>query len=273
MRGKWIKNVFLIIFIIALFSGIAMTNGKPRRATLVESIFSNIVTLPERMYVYAKNKITGNYKFFDDLEELKKDNENLRNKLQELENSVLDNNALHAENQTLKSHINLSDNYPDYKVIVADIISRSVTAWEATYIINAGEKQGITAGMTVIAKDGLVGIVNSVTDNTAKVISILDAGNSISARVTRTRDEVVCRGTMSLLENNEMKIMNIPLDIALIEGDKIETSGMGGVYPKGISIGKVTKTIDKKNPLEDEAIIKTYVDFDKLETVAVIADE
>lgn len=58
-----------------------------------------------------------------------------------------------------------------------------------------------------------------------------------------------------------------------MEGDKIETSGMGGIYPKGIAIGEVVSFTNKKNPAENEAVVETFVDFNRLETVAVIIGE
>ena len=67
-----------------------------------------------------------------------------------------------------------------------------------------------------------------------------------------------------------MKVTNIPIGVTLVEGDKIETSGQGGIYPKGIQIGKIKSFEHKNNPVENEAIVESLVEFDKLETVAVI---
>ena len=114
------------------------------------------------------------------------------------------------------------------------------------------------------------GYVESVTATTAKVVSILDAGNAVSARIVRTRDTVISKGSLQLAENKQMRIINIPIGVSLVEGDKIETSGQGGIYPKGILIGKVKSFEQKNNPVENEAIIESLVDFDKLETVAII---
>ena len=127
--------------------------------------------------------------------------------------------------------------------------------------------------MTVITTDGLVGYIETVSQNTSKVVSILDAGNSVSARSTRTRDSVIAKGNISLKDSEKIKITSIPIGVEFIEGDKFETSGMGGVYPKGIAIGEIESFENKANPLENEAILRTYVDFNKLETVAVILSD
>ena len=272
MHGNWLKTVFKIIAIIALFACIAVTNDKPRKATLLESAVTDLISLPQKMYVYAREYITSNEGFFVDVEIVKAENRELKDKIEELETKLINYEELYAENQVLKSHVNLAKQYQDYEVVVADIISDSITNWEKTYVVSKGSNDGVKEGMAVIAEDGLVGYVKSVTATTAKIISILDAGNAVSARATRTRDEVVCKGNISLEGNQELKVMNIPAGTVLIEGDKIETSGVGGIYPKGIIIGKVTEIINKKNPMENEAIIKTAVDFNKIETIAIIID-
>ncbi len=272
MRGSWVKTLFSIIAVVAIFTCIAITNEKPRKVTLIESIFTDIISLPQRGYTYAKAYLTANDGFFADIEELKKENEELQKRVDELETKLIDYDEIYAENQTLKSHEGLSSEYSDYSVVVADIISSAATNWDKTYILNKGEKDGVVAGMTVLAEDGLVGYIESVTKNTAKVVSILDAGNSVSARITRTRDELVCKGTIALSSEQKLSLQNIPTDTTVIVGDKIETSGLGGIYPKGISIGKVIEVQNKKNPIESEAIVETNVDFNKLETVAVIVE-
>lgn len=270
MQKERLKIFFKIIFIIAIFIMINYTNGNNRKVTIFENVISNLISLPQRFLVNAKNYTSKNNEYFSDVQRLQTENEELTKKLNEINEKLLDYESLQAENEILKKHIKLANLYPDYSIIVADIITASTNNWEYTYTINRGSKDGIEANMAVIAESGLVGYIESVTTNTAKVVSILDAGNAVSARVTRTRDTVISKGSLSLAEKRQMRITNIPIGVSLIEGDKIETSGLGGIYPKGILIGKVKSFEQKSNPVENEAIIESYVDFDKLETVAII---
>ena len=270
MQGKRIKIFLKIIFIIAIFILINYTNGNSRKVTICENVVTNLISLPQRFIVNAKNYTSENNEYFSNVERLKKENEELTQELKEINEKLLGYESLQAENELLKKHIKLANLYPDYSIVVADIITAATSNWEYTYTINRGSKEGIEPNMAVIAESGLVGYIESVTSNTAKVVSILDAGNAVSARVTRTRDTVISKGSLSLAEKRQMRITNIPIGVSLIEGDKIETSGLGGIYPKGILIGKVRSFEQKSNPVENEAIIESYVDFDKLETVAVI---
>ena len=273
MQGKWFKTIFSIIALIALFTCISLTNKVPRKTTLIEGFVSDVISLPQRFFSVAKAYVTSDDVYFADLESLKNENKVLKDKIAELEKMTIDYEQLIAENEVMRGHLKLADRYKGYNLVVADIISDSATNWEATYIINKGSKDGVKPGMTVITNEGLVGYIETVTNKTSKIISILDAGNSVSSRVSRTRDEVVCKGSVSSAEKQELKIMNIPMGTVLIEGDKLETSGVGGIYPKGISIGKVIEVVNKKNPIENEAVVKTNVDFNKLETVGIIVIE
>ena len=265
------KVLLKIILIVVLFACINYTNGTNRKITIFEEIISDIITAPQRIIVHAKNyfKEDGNI-FFSNIETLKEENDNLKEENSKIKEKLLLYEALIAENEILRSHIKLANLYPNYSVIVADIIMDSGSNWEFTYTINRGSNDGIEPNMAVIAEEGLVGYIESVTSNTAKVVSILDAGNAISARVTRTRDAVVSKGSIQLSQNMQMRVMNIPIGVSLVEGDKIETSGIGGIYPKGLLIGKIKSFEQKNNPLENEAIVESFVNFNKLETVAVI---
>ena len=122
--------------------------------------------------------------------------------------------------------------------------------------------------MTVIADEGLVGHVISVTDSTAKVRTIIDTSSSISCLMSTNKDSIVCKGTLD--SNSELKAMYIPTDANLVQGDSVETSGLGGVYPKGIHVGSIKKIVNSKNITDRYAVVETAVDFSKLNTVLVI---
>ena len=125
--------------------------------------------------------------------------------------------------------------------------------------------------MTVIASEGLVGYVISVTDTTSKVQTIVDSSSNTSSILSSTRDSVVCKGILG--ENSSLKAVYIPTDSVVAQGDTVETSGLGGIYPKGIYIGKVTKVVNTSNLIDRYALVETAVNYNKLETVLVITNQ
>ena len=121
--------------------------------------------------------------------------------------------------------------------------------------------------MIVIAAEGLVGHIISVTDNTAKVQTIIDSSNIVSATLENSGDTVICRG---MIENRKLKATYISTTTTLNQGEKLYTSGMGGIYPKGIYIGAIKEIVETKNITDRYFYTETAVDFENLETVLVI---
>lgn len=261
----WIGIVVTAIIVIVL---IVITNNNKSINFHIENFTSKIINPIQNALTYMKNKMEGNDKFFENIDELKNENEQLIQKNQAQENLLKELQIIKAENKLLKEYLKISEVYGEYEIILATIINKDITNLNSTLIINAGLAQGIEENMTVVATEGLVGHIISVTEKTAKVQVITDTKNTVSALISNTREAVMCRGVLE--DENSIKATYIPTDANIAQGDKVETSGMGGIYPKGIEIGEITKVIDTYNIIDRYAIIQTYVDFSKLENVAVI---
>lgn len=164
--------------------------------------------------------------------------------------------------------MNLKDKYAEYETIPAYIIQKDISNYSENMIINVGSDDGIEVNMPVISDQGLVGHIISVTDSTAKVQTIVDTASTTSLVITTSRDMMIARGTIS--ETSTLKATFIPTEATILEGDKVETSGLGGIYPKGIHIGTIKQVVNTKNITDRYAMIETAVDFGKLETVLVI---
>ncbi len=217
---------------------------------------------------YLKNWFSGNNTFFSNINNLQEENKLLKEKNSELEQSLRELEIVKSENATLKEYVNLKDKYTDYQTVPAYIIQKDISNYSESMVINVGTKDGVNINMPVISDQGLVGHIISVTDSTAKVQTIIDTASTTSCVITSSRDMMIVRGTLS--DNSSLKATFIPTEATVLEGDKIETSGLGGIYPKGIHIGTIKQVVKTKNITDRYAIIQTAVDFSKLETVLVI---
>lgn len=264
-RNKKSGIVGIIITIIILIILVVVTNDN---SIYIGGIANKIVMPIQNGLTYLKNKITGNSDFFVDINNLKAENEELKNSNRELEEQLRELEIVRAENEMLKEYANLTEKYSEYSTIPAYIINRNVSNFSECMVINVGSKDGIEPNMAVISEKGLVGYIVSTTESTAKVQPIIDTSTNVSATITTTRDSIVCRGILD--SNDTLKATYIPIDATLVVGDAVETSGMGGIYPKGITIGKIKEVVNTKNIADRYAIIETAVDFSKLETVLVI---
>jgi len=258
----------VIITIIFLLCVVIITKSNLENVSYIEIIASKTVTPIKNALTYLKNNIEGNEGFFRTVDELKTENENLKDKNRKLEQKISELEIIKAENSMLKEYAKIADIFPEYDVIPATIISRNMFNINDVITINVGKKQGIERNMVVITVDGLVGHVISTGEDSSKVQLIIDTADTVSAMISNNREPVICRGSME--ENNTLRATLISTDSNVSKGDKLETSGMGGIYPKGIEIGEVKEVINTKNITDRYAIISTNVDFKKLEYVGVL---
>lgn len=258
----------IIVTIIILIFLVVITNTDVAKMSYIENIVSTIVMPIQNGLTYLKNKIAGNDSFFENINNLQAENEELKKKNSELEQALREFEIVKSENDTLKEYVNLKDKYKEYTTIPAYVINRDIGNYSNTVVINAGEKDGITENMTVIADEGLVGHVISTTDHTAKVQTIVDTGAAVTSTISTTKDTIIVQGTLD--DNTLLKATYIPTEASVLQGDSVETSGLGGIYPKGIHIGTIKEVFNTKNPTDRYATVEPAVDFSKLASVLVI---
>ena len=270
-KNKKTGIVGIIITIIILILLVVMTNTDASKMSYIENIVSNLVMPIQNGLTYLKNKMAGNDSFFDNITTLQAENDELKKKNSELEQALREFEIVKSENDTLKEYVNLKDKYKNYTTIPAYIINRDITNYSNIVVINVGRKDGIKENMTVIADEGLVGHVISVTDHTAKVQTIIDTATAVTSTISTTKDTIIVQGTLD--DNRVLKATYIPTDASVLQGDSVETSGIGGIYPKGIHIGTIKETVNTNNITDRYAIVETAVNFKKLATVLVILSD
>ena len=269
-RNKKTGMIGIIITIIILILTVILSNIDVQKMSYLENAFNSFVMPIQNGLTYLKNKMEGNDSFFTDISKLQEENEELKRKNSELEQSLREFEIVKAENETLKEYVGLKDKYQNYQTIPAYIINKDITNYNQMIVINIGEKDGIKANMTVIADQGLVGHVISTTQTTAKVQTIIDTASSVSCNISTSREPIIVTGTLE--RDSTLKASYIPTDAVILENDKIETSGIGGIYSKGIPIGTIKEIVNTKNITDRYAYVETAVDFKKLETVLVITN-
>ncbi len=259
----------IIITIVILVLLVVLSNTELSSVSYLGNAINAIVMPIQNGYTYLKNGIAGNTSFFTNIEQLSDENEKLKQENSELEQQLRELEIIKAQNATLKEYLELTEKYTSYTTIPAYIINKDTSNYSATFIINVGTEDGIAENMIVIADKGLVGHVISVTKNTAKVQTIIDPSSAISITFGSTGDTAICKGT---LETNNLRATYISTSAEILENDTVCTSGMGGIYPKGIMVGTVSKIENTKNITDRYATITPAVDFNKLETVLVIVN-
>ena len=192
------------------------------------------------------------------LSELQAENERLR-----IRNVELEEAALTAER--LQGLLDLQSAY-SLQSTAARIISGSTDSWSSTVIIDKGTSSGIAVGMPVCDANGAIGMVIDCGPNTATVRLITDEGSRVSAMVQSSRAQGMVEGSAT----GQLKLTLIRVEQVIEVGDTIVTSGLGGVFPKGIPIGKVTAVERTPGAMYYDVVVEPFARAENLEEVLVI---
>jgi len=172
--------------------------------------------------------------------------ENLRLK-EQLINSRLKVETLkesERENSRLRRALGFIDNV-DYYTVLAEVIGRGTPRMPASIIVSAGADKGVIVGLPVIDQNGVIGKVLSVSNKTSVIQLIIDPNLKISAIDGRSR----VQGIVSSAGGGRLKMENVPLNADVRQGDPVISSGLGGIFPKGLKVGTVSRVVKPQSGL------------------------
>uniref|UniRef100_A0A7C3HV39 Cell shape-determining protein MreC n=1 Tax=Gracilinema caldarium TaxID=215591 RepID=A0A7C3HV39_9SPIR len=209
----------------------------------------------------------------EELRRLKQEYDQLSKQLERYEQLARSAADIGQENINLKKQLDFSQNLV-YKHIPAQIIGKDPDNLFSSFVIDKGIKEGIKKNMAVIAFQdgiqGLVGLVVQVGRHESMVMPVYDANSFVSARFAQSLYEGIVSGQGDVNSPLIMKYIKKRAKDEIQYGDRIVTSGLGGVYPKGIEIGRVSKIIFQEYETSLTVELESAIDFSRLEYVFVI---
>lgn len=207
------------------------------------------------------------------VEALQSENQELRKEIERLEEDNLYLQLYRVELEKLRELYDIDNTYSDYKKIGANVIGKSADNWYSTFTIDKGSDDGIEVDMNVIAGNGLVGIVTSVSDKYSIVRSIIDDSSNVSAMLINTFDICTVSGDLQLMENGYIALNYLDKNVKIRDGDMIVTSNISEKYLEGILIGYAKDVRVDANNLTQSGYVVPAVDFKHVSDVLVILDK
>ena len=189
--------------------------------------------------------------------QLESENRELRARLE-----LLDEISL--QNQRLRKLLAFVDDL-DRAALPALVIGEDVTPWSRTIVINKGTRSGVRQGLAVVASEGAVGRVIKTSAHSSRVLLITDPSSAVATLVQRTRSRGISRG-----RSDRLTVEYVEQDADIQTGDLLVTSGMGGVFPKGLPLGRVVAVQQDHFDLFQRIEAAPSADFSRLEEVLVI---
>jgi len=264
------KRFVFIAAIVLCIAMMAFSAAFRINPTFAESVLAFVIIPAQKFFTDAGGWIEGRIAFVTSLNDLDRENNRLRNQIYALEAENMRLRNVEEENAELRELLNVSRMYPEYDVTGAVIIAKNPGNWYANFLIDKGARDGLLPNMAVLAPGGLVGRVIETGRNYAKVKTLIDDTNAVSARSSRTGETGILKGDMRLMSEGLCRMELIGIDADIVAGDEIVTSNLGGIYPPGIAIGVVTEVNAEAGGLTKYAIVKPHAEFQNLDTVLII---
>ncbi|MBR2452860.1 MAG: rod shape-determining protein MreC [Clostridia bacterium] len=164
--------------------------------------------------------------------------------------------------------------YPELELDAAEVVSREPSNWYNTFVIDKGAADGVALNQPVISADkALVGRISEVGTTWSRVITLIDPAHSVGAEIVRSGEYGVAEGDSSDSLGGNLRLSFISKNANIIVGDKIMTSGLGGIYPKGLIIGKVLEIRPDMQGISQYAIIAPDADIESINAVLIVKND
>jgi len=203
-----------------------------------------------------------------DVASLRQRNAELEADVAELQAQVIQLQQRVGETEILAALVDFRRSRPEETYLAAGVIGRDPSPFLHYIIINRGSNDGILRGMPVVTDQGLVGRVDAVIANAARVQLITDAASNVNVRLQNAGTDASLVGSVT----GNVTLDLIPQDETIEKGDLVLTSGLGGGYPPDLIVGQVVNVRSRDFDLFQQATIQPVVDFNGLEIVLVIVN-
>lgn len=252
-------------FFLLCSLGLLSANARqPGRIDPLGHVFLEVMAPFQRITAGVTGGTRGLWDRYVDLVGVQAENERLRNRLRDLEARGTHQGEMELMNRRLKRLLALQKELPT-RAVAASVTARDASVWFQSLTLNKGELDGIQSGMPVMAPEGVVGLISSTSPHASRVILLTDPNSGIDVLIQRTRVRGIVSGLLE--QGTILKYVKRSDDVRV--GDRVVASGLDGVFPKGLPVGRVTKVSRKDRGLFLYAEVTPDADASRLEEVLV----
>lgn len=267
-----VTMIILIIGFLLIAFSISVRNNRKAPIFVQQigneagGIVDRVVGVPMNGLGHASDSVKGLYNTYTENKKLKKEVDTIAT--QKVENQTLKN-----ENKHLKQQLKLNETLSSYSKINAVVLSRTPSSWQDQVVINKGAVAGVKKNDPVVSRKGLVGRVTEVNQTNSK-IELLSTSNDSANRFTirlKGKNGTVINGLITgySTSKNQLIMGQITSKEKISKGAQATTSGMGGITPQGLLVGKVVRAANDDEGLPAKVYIKPAADFNDLDVVTV----
>ena len=268
------SNKKLIGWVIGIITALALimysiTYG----SNIVTQGVNDVTNILGRLVSYPANSINDFIDSVNDLSNTYQENQSLKQKIDTIHELEVQLSELKRDNQKMKETLKLQDTLNDYTLVNATVIARNPDTWRDVITINKGSNDGIQPQMSVMSDNGLVGKVMDVNPTSARVALLSNADNTlvrVAAMIQNEKEPIY--GTITGYDDktNMLVMSQIQATHDIKVGDKVVTSGLGGISPNSLYIGTVEEVAMDRFGLYKEVKIRPAADTNDVRYVTVV---
>lgn len=262
---KCLVLILVFLIVISIFSGIIGLWLEPQ-----STIVGAVVTPMQKAVTYVGDSISRFFATYHYNDVLRDENDKLQNKINELTQNLIDFDAYRSENEFLREFLEIKKANEDYEMASATVIAVDFTDGNLSFTIDKGTLDGISLNDPVITAQGVVGYVTNIQATYCTVASVLSSNVNIGAYATRTGEYGIVTSTPNLTADGYCRMNYLSSKTTIANGDYIITSGLGGLFPKGLVIGTVGEVRQDETSVSSYATIIPAADIEELRRVMVI---
>jgi rod shape-determining protein MreC len=265
------RLILLLVSIIILVALIGFSLKDRNELTWSEQFLKDTTGFVQLIFHKPAQLVAGFFENVNDIRNTYKENKLLKERLEEYVSLEAQVQTLKKENERLRALLDKKESLRDFIPIQATVIGRNPDRWQETVIVNKGQQHGVKKDMAVITPEGLVGKVQHASQftSTIQLLSASDQKNRISAYVQGKEN------VFGLIEGYDEKrrallLKEIPFDAKIKKKQKVLTSGLGGIFPKGLVIGEVMEVVPDQYGLTKMVYVKPAANFYDIDDVIIV---
>ncbi len=269
---KRVVLIIVVVLIILLLVIFRITLKEDRKLNKVESLLKDGFTYTEKIIITPFNFIKEKITSYNKLKDVEKDNDILETSIDRIDSMEAENIELRRQLNALKEELDIDYALADYEYLNATVISRNIGYWHNKITIDKGTYNGVEKDMVVINSKGLIGkvIKSSTFTSDIRLITTSDTNNKISVHISNGSNNLYGLINSYDYNNNVLELEGISNTKDVNIGDLVYTSGLGGIFPSGILIGKVTEITTDSYDLAKIIKVSPSVDFTDINYVSIL---
>ncbi|HIJ77687.1 MAG: rod shape-determining protein MreC [Desulfobulbaceae bacterium] len=263
-RAKQLKVFFLFGLLLTLILILIVSTVGRQEFNAPHKLAFEVIGTAQKNITTISNYFTGIWANYTSLINVREENKRLRDELQKFKATNNEYREAVATNVRLAKLLQMKESLPS-PTLTAQIIGKDPSEWFKTIIIDRGSSDGVQKGMPAVTVEGVVGQVVNTSPHYAKILLATDPNSAIEALIQKTRVQGIIKGTGTAYDVNYV-LKNCDVQ----EGDHIVTSGLGGIFPKGLPIGVVSNVTKTRRGMFQKIAVAPSTDFSQLEYLIII---